>query len=257
MKQLIQRFLSKLGYRVVRLEALQPATANQPVEFSAEETAIIDLVLHKQLTMVSRERLYATVMACKHVLTQSIPGDFVECGVWRGGNSIVAAHLFARGDGARSVYLFDTFAGMTAPSPQDLRARDNRDAMIDYIAHQRETHNEWCYASLPDVARNFSDLNLLRPNIKFVEGDVVESLKSEANLPRTISVLRLDTDWYESTRTELEVLYPRLSRGGVLILDDYGHWGGAMKAVDEYFENRPRPLLQYTDYTGRMGVKLA
>jgi len=128
---------------------------------------------------------------------------------------------------------------------------------IDYIAHQKETHNEWCYASLADVRRTFSDLNLLGSNIEFVEGDVVETLKNELNSPATISVLRLDTDWHESTRAELAVLYPRLSPGGVMIIDDYGHWGGAKKAVDEDVENRPRPLLQYTDYTGRMGVKLA
>jgi predicted O-methyltransferase YrrM len=98
-------------------------------------------------------------------------------------------------------------------------------------------------------------LKLLSPSVRFVEGDVVQSLKIESNLPESISVLRLDTDWYESTRAELEVLYPRLSPGGVLIIDDYGHWGGAKKAVDEYFRGRPKPLLQYTDYTGRMGVK--
>jgi hypothetical protein len=255
MKQLLKRLLATLGYRVVRLDTARSAPGEWPLEFSAEEAAIVDRVLRGQLTMASKERLYATVMACKHVIAQRIAGDFVECGVWRGGNSLIAADVFARAGANRGIYLFDTFAGMTEPTAEDFRARDGRDAMIDYVAHQKETHNEWCFASLADVRNNFADLKLLSPSVRFVEGDVVQSLKIESNLPESISVLRLDTDWYESTRAELEVLYPRLSPGGVLIIDDYGHWGGAKKAVDEYLRGRPKPLLQYTDYTGRMGVK--
>lgn len=256
MKTLIKHLLGKLGYRLVKVGAVSTPSPSAPVEFSVEDLLIIEHVLRKQLTMVSRERLYATLMACKHVIEQGIEGDFVECGVWRGGNSLVAASVFAREGSARAIYLFDTFAGMTQPTEKDFRARDGRAAMIDFVAHRRDTHNEWCYASLADVRRNFAELGLLVPNVRFIEGDIVESVKNGANLPAAISVLRLDTDWYESTRAELEVLYPRLAPGGVLILDDYGHWGGAKKAVDDYFSDRPKPLLQYTDYTGRMGVKL-
>ncbi len=257
MKQWLTYLLAKFGYRMERLDAARHAISEWPVEFSAEETAIVDRILRNHLTMVSRERLYATAMACRHVLSQGIPGDFVECGVWRGGNSLIAASLFRAAGGNRSIYLFDTFAGMTEPTHDDVRVRDGRDAMLDFLAHRADTHNEWCYASLADVQKNFADLGLLGPGVRFVEGDVMHSLKEESNLPKVISVLRLDTDWYESTRAELEVLYPRLSRGGVLVVDDYGHWGGARKAVDEYFSHRQRPLLQYTDYTGRMGVKVA
>jgi hypothetical protein len=257
MKQWAKRLLARLGYRIVRLDAEPDVPGDWPVEFSAEEKAIVDRVLRRRLTMVSKERLYATVMACRHVLAQRIPGDFVECGVWRGGNSLIAAGLFRAAGESRRVFLFDTFAGMTEPTREDVRASDGRDAMPDYRAHHTETHNAWCYASLVEVQGNFAALNLLGPSVRFVAGDVAQSLRDESNLPEAISVLRLDTDWYESTRAELEALYPRLSPGGILILDDYGHWGGAKKAVDEFFRDRPRPLLQYTDYTGRMGVKLA
>lgn len=255
MKRLLKYLLGKLGYRVVNLRAEPPPPPQAPVEFSKEDSSIVEYVLRHKLTMVGRERLYATLLACKHVVSQGIAGDFVECGVWRGGNALIAAKLFARLGTGRRTYLFDTFAGMTEPSPEDIRARDGREAMIDYLAGQKEAHNEWCYASLEDVQRTFADAGLLSADIRFVQGDVAGSLRSEANLPKRIAVLRLDTDWYESTRVELEVLYPRLSPGGVLIIDDYGHWGGAKKAVDEYFKDHPRPLLQYTDYTGRMGVK--
>jgi O-methyltransferase len=105
------------------------------------------------------------------------------------------------------------------------------------------------------VKANFANAGLLAEGVKFVKGDVAQTLAEPNELPAVISVLRLDTDWYESTRAELESLYPRLSRGGVLIIDDYGHWGGARKAVDEYFSQRDRPFFQYIDQTARSGVK--
>jgi len=257
MKALIKSALAGLGFRVSRTASPAAAPPGMPVEFSPDDADIIERVIENKLTMVSRERLYATLMACRHVIAQGVPGDFVECGVWRGGNALIAADVFAREGASRSVYLFDTFAGMTAPTSDDVKLRDGGQAMPEFLAGQRSDHNAWCYASLEDVRRSFAEAQRLGPRVRFVQGDVIASLTAPANLPAAISVLRLDTDWYESTRAELEVLYPRLAPGGVLILDDYGHWGGAKKAVDEYFASRPRPLLQYTDYTGRMGVKLA
>src|SRR5262249_6800965 len=119
-----------------------------------------------------------------------------------------------------------------------------------------DTHNEWCYASLDDVRNNFVNVGLLSNNVVFVQGDVTQTLANEENLPKSISVLRLDTDWYESTKKELEVLYPRLNRGGVLLIDDYGYWAGSKQATDEFFaKNQNRPFLQYTDSSGRLAVK--
>jgi O-methyltransferase len=248
-------WMAALRCRLLNVAGVAASDAPVPVEFSSRDASIIDHVLDKQLTMVSRQRLYATVIACKHVVSERVPGSFVECGVWRGGSSLVAADVFSREDPTRCLYLLDTFAGMTEPTSYDLRASDGRKALPRYVSSRKDTHSDWCYASLAEVRAHFAELDLLGPNVKFVEGDVVESLKHESNLPGAIAVLRLDTDWYESTLAELQVLYPRLSPGGVLIIDDYGHWSGAKRAVDEYFHDHPRPLLQYTDYTGRMGVK--
>jgi O-methyltransferase len=98
----------------------------------------------------------------------------------------------------------------------------------------------------------------LDDKIIFIQGDVAVTLEVPNNLPEGIAVLRLDTDWYESTKKELEILYPRLSVGGVLLVDDYGHWVGAREAVDEYFKrHNNRPFLVYNDNTGRAGVKVA
>ena len=253
LKGLGSRILASRGLKVIRASTQDRAW---PVELSGDDRQIVEYVTQNHLTMVSDERLYTTLMACQHVARRGIPGDFVECGVWRGGNSIVAADTFRRLAPDRSVYLFDTFAGMTAPSERDISyVGDTADA--EFSRGQQEGFNEWCYAPLDEVRSNFLKAGLAGPNIKFVQGDVLETLGEPTFLPETISVLRLDTDWYESTKRELEVLYPRLSEGGVLIIDDYGHWGGAKQAVDEYFETHPRPFLQYTDYTGRVGVKVA
>ena len=227
-----------------------------PVELNSSEREICKYIMAERLTMVSWERLWTTVMACKYAVDRGIEGDFVECGVWRGGNALAAAEIFKLYKSDKRVWLFDTFKGMTAPTSEDIRASDGESAKNQYLADQKETHNDWCYASIEDVRQNFANRGLTS-NINFVEGDVCQTLDA-ATLPNKICVLRLDTDWYESTKRELEVLYPKLSIGGCLIIDDYGYWSGSKKATDEYFEkNSNRPFLQYTDDTGRVAVKVS
>lgn len=228
-----------------------------PVECSAADKEIIDYVIGARISMASEERLWATLMAVKHSLENNIAGDIVECGVWRGGNALIAAELNRRYGNPKRVFLYDTFLGMTEPSSPDKDVLAGIAASEKFADQQKQGYNAWCFAPLSEVEANFSHRGLLSDRIVFVPGDVSNSLTDESNLPSQISVLRLDTDWYESTKTELEVLYPRLSLGGVLLLDDYGHWAGCRRAVDEYFEKLAdhRPLLQYTDYTGRLAVK--
>jgi hypothetical protein len=250
MKSLVNRGLSLLGLKLVKLDQRGPMEF--PVELDHSDREILEFVLDNKLTMASRERLFATLLACRYVCDQGVEGDFLECGVWRGGNSLLAADLFRRLAPDRMTYLFDTFAGMTPPSAVDVDWRGAADER--YRLGQRATHNEWCFASLEEVKGNFHKRGL-ETNVVFVQGDVIQTLKGPANLPQKISVLRLDTDWYETTKTELQILYPRLQIGGVLIVDDYGHWGGTRKAVDEYFKGVACPFLQYVDYTGRTGVK--
>lgn len=226
-----------------------------PVECDDGDRRILQHVLDRRLSMAGRERLFATLLACRHVVRPGVPGDFVECGVWRGGNALIAADVFARAGGDAAIYLFDTFAGMTKPTEHDVAHADGAPAQARYDKEQRGAHNAWCHATADEVRKNFRDAGRLTDSVKFVKGDVLKTLCEEANLPARISVLRLDTDWYESTKKELEILWPRLQSGGVLIVDDYGHWGGAMKAVDEFFAARPRPFFHYIDYTGRVAVK--
>lgn len=257
LKKIVQNTLNTFGYEI-RRTSKSLIDRSTPVELSDSEREIVHHIMSNGLTMVSYERLWTTVMACKYVVDRDIEGDFVECGVWRGGNALAAAEIFKLYNSKRDVWLFDTFKGMTAPTDLDVRVVDGQTARTQYEIDQKETHNEWCYASIDDVRQNFTNRGL-ESNIHFVQGDVCETLNSEpSKLPTRISVLRLDTDWYESTKKEFEVLYPKLTVGGCLIIDDYGHWSGSKKATDEYFEkNKNRPFLQYTDYTGRVAVKVS
>jgi len=230
----------------------------EPVEFSKADRDVFRYVLSRRLTMASPQRLVATINACKHAVHAEIEGDFVECGVWRGGNAIAAKLTFENYRSDKAVWLFDTFAGMTEPSSHDTTPFSDRSAAEQFREADKGDHIDWCYTSLEDVQANFSAAKVDMAGIRFVAGDVCETLLLPESIPASISVLRLDTDFYESTKAEMEVLYPRLGAGGSLLIDDFGHWEGARRAVEEYLGKLParsRPLLHFTDYTGRMGIK--
>jgi len=235
---------------------LNKRLSRMPVELTLEEKNLIIQIRESNLTMTSYERLVSTAMACKYIIERRIEGDFVECGVWRGGNAILAASIFRLHKYSCNVYLFDTFAGMTEPTDKDRVASTGISAVARFVSLKKSSHNDWCFSSLEEVKHNFSKFNLLKENIIFIKGDVLKTLSSGKNIPNKISILRLDTDWYESTKKELEVLYPRLSMGGVLLIDDYGFWSGSRDATDEYFvQHGNRPFLQFIDNTGRAAVK--
>ncbi|MFL6836790.1 MAG: TylF/MycF/NovP-related O-methyltransferase [Bradyrhizobium sp.] len=206
-------------------------------------------------TMVSRERLYAHFQAVRYVVENNIDGDIVECGVWRGGTSMLGAlTLLGMNETSRQLWLYDTFAGMTAPTDADVSPWEGANAIKLWRKNQKRDVNKWCYAPIEEVKKNLTSTSYPAEKTNFVKGDVVETLK--ASVPNKIAVLRLDTDWYESTRAEMEVLFPRLVRGGVILIDDYGAWKGCKKAVDEYLGAHKIPLMLHrTDYTGRSAIK--
>src|SRR5215831_8979364 len=181
-------------------------------------------------------RLSATWKACAEVDKRGIDGCFVECGVWRGGNVMVARWAAP----LRQCWLYDTFNGMTEPCNYDTK-RDGEAATDKWIGKAA--------VSLKEVRDNLGEHGLYDlDKVRIIPGDVRKTLRVAANLPEQIAVLRLDTDFYDSTKIEMEVLYPRLSSGGYLIVDDYGHWLGARKAVDEYLGAQNK--LKQIDYTG-------
>ena len=145
---------------------------------------------------------------------------------------------------------------MTKPGKIDF-TYDNVHANKKFIDSNKGNHNSWCYASLDYVHKQFKKLNLDKKAV-FIKGDILKTLKQKKNLPKKISLLRLDTDWYKSTKYELDILYPLLQKDGVLLIDDFGHWQGARKAVNEYSEKNSffnKCLMWKTDYTGRGMIK--
>ncbi|MDP3997091.1 MAG: TylF/MycF/NovP-related O-methyltransferase [bacterium] len=208
-------------------------------------------------TMTSVERMYALYQATKYIIVQHLPGDFVECGVWRGGSvMLVAKTLKELGVTDRRIHLFDTFKGMTTPTDRDARISDNLPATSLWKTQARGDYNEYAYAPLEDVQRNLSTTGYPEENFVIVAGPVEETLPRLA--PPKIALLRLDTDWYESTKHELEHLFPLLVQNGILIIDDYGHFTGARDAVDEYFKEKGiNLLLNRVDYTGRLAINTA
>jgi O-methyltransferase len=206
----------------------------------------------KPRTMTSNEKLYGLVLATRYVAQQDIPGDIVECGVWRGGSmQAVALTLAEQGATDRHLHLFDTFEGMPPPTDKDRRF-DGPSAAELLATHERDS-SLWAIASLEEVQRAMREVGYPAALVHFHEGLVEDTIPDQA--PEQISILRLDTDWYESTRHELEHLYHRLSPGGVLIIDDYSHWVGSRLATEDFLAKAGAALLLLPLSTGRIAVK--
>ena len=227
-----------------------------PVEFDEEAIKLVRYVEENELTSCSRARTCATIQACRYAVENDIAGDFVECGVWRGGQALLAAWMFKQMGSEKKVWLYDTFEGFVNVERISM---DYNIAVKDIEAHNEHIdmtfHSEESKNSLENVKANFEKAGLLSDNVVFVKGDVVNTLESES-VPEKVAVLRLDTDFYASTLKELQVLYPRVENGGVLIVDDYGYCEGAKTAVDEYFKIVKRPMLQIIDEFGRSAIKV-
>ena len=216
-----------------------------PPDFDSQTLAIIQKV--RPYTMTAPESLSELCSAVRYLVKNNIAGDFAECGVWKGGS--VMAILYTLRDlnvADRNIYLYDTFEGMTEPTnvDVDLNGASAKDLMAGY---------DWVRVGLNEVQQNILSLGYPADKIHFIQGKVEDTLPCRA--PSQLALLRLDTDWYESTLHELECLYPRMVKGGVLIIDDYGHFQGARKAVDEYFEKEKiKMYLHRVNYTVRAGV---
>jgi hypothetical protein len=207
----------------------------------------------KPFTMISAERMYAVYSAVRHIISNDVSGAIVECGVWRGGCMMLAALTLQANNSTRPLFLFDTFTGMTQPTDKDVRT-DGSKAIDIWLESRSGEGRNWAFASLEEVETNLARTGLPQELLTFVQGDVLYTVPEQA--PKQIALLRLDTDWYESTKHELEQLYPRLTPGGVLIIDDYGHWKGSKDAVDEYLASLDNsPFLMRVDYTGRLAIK--
>ena len=248
MKELINKALNTFGFELIKSKHLR----------NAEDMEDVFMEMYNQCkpyTMTSIERMYTLYKAVEYISINNIDGDFAECGVWKGGSSMIAAFaLIHFKNTSKNLYLYDTFSGMSEPGVHD---RDFRNDSADKVYKESIQDNgisAWCNASLNEVQNNLRRTGYPENQITYIEGKVEDTIPE--TVPNELSLLRLDTDWYDSTLHELIHLFPRLRKGGILILDDYGHWQGARRAADEYFKSKGIfPFLSRIDYTGRVFVK--
>ncbi len=252
LRKLVRNTLKSYGYDLVKPDS-RLVKDGLPADFDNATVATYQKV--KPFTMTTPERIASLVNAVNYLVTNNIEGDFVECGVWRGGSTMAAVDtLMKAGDTSRTVYLYDTFEGMSEPTEHDKELSGHAADALLQSSEKEDATSVWCYSALDEVQKNVGSLNYPADKVHYVKGKVEDTIPQ--TLPGKIALLRLDTDWYESTKHELEHLYPLLVPGGVIIIDDYGHWEGARKAVDEYIDKHKLPLLlNRIDYTGRIGIK--
>jgi O-methyltransferase len=241
-KSLLKRLARGTGYEIVNLR--RPTRSGLPNDFDKADTAAYFRV--RPYTQTSAERIFALRRAVEYVVAARLPGSIVECGVWKGGSMMaIAEALLGCGVVDKDLYLFDTFQGMTEPTVDD-----------PAWTHEvwRQQGRAWNAAPLKLVQANLTSTGYPSDRLHYVVGRVEDTLPDTA--PATICLLRLDTDFYESTKCELSTLYPRLVSGGVLIIDDYGSFEGSRKATDEFLGTQIKQiLLNRIDSDARIAVK--
>ena len=202
------------------------------------------------------ETTYALFQAVRYIAQNRIPGDIVECGVWRGGSMMLVAHALQHfGDTGRQLHLYDTYAGMTEPDDIDIDF-DNQAIRPLWIEARKTGGLMGFGGAVDEVKANLRLTGYPEPQMRFIAGDVLQTIPAQS--PPRIALLRLDTDWYRSTLHELQHLYDRIVPNGVLIVDDYGWCRGARQATDEFFRDRPfKPMMHRVDQGPRMIIKPA
>ncbi len=249
MKKIIKKIIGLLGYKIV--------SNRMSYDMDYENEFIKEFESLEPYTATSIDRMYALKQSVQYIIDNQIDGDFIECGVWKGGSCMMIANTLLKNDQKnRELWLYDTFDGMTMPTDDDIE-RETGDKAIDLMKSTEKNtdkYNIWAYAPEDLVRKNMESTGYPASSVHYIKGKVEETLVDTK--PESIALLRLDTDWYESTKIELNKLYPLINDGGILIIDDYGHFEGAKKAVDEYFKFiKEKPLMHRIDPTGRLIIK--
>jgi O-methyltransferase len=193
----------------------------------------------KEYSMISTERFLNNIKSVEYILDSNIPGDIVEIGVYKGGSILSMMLTCEKYEKSRTFHLYDTFEGMTPPTNEDVDF-NNQDSQK--LMDQNPFFK--CICNYEEVKKNIEKHTSIRPQYHI--GDILKN----TFYPEQIALLRLDTDWYESTKFELENFYDKVSVGGIVIVDDYGHWKGCKKAVDEFLSVHPEIKIEKIDYTG-------
>ena len=183
--------------------------------------------------------------AVRYILANKIQGAIVECGVMSGNVEYIWIQELQQHNAERDIYLYDTFAGLTQPGEYDyttdsatLYKMDASTVFTTWENHRIDNiKNGWCYTPLEQVQSRLNSTGYPESRLHYIVGDVMVTLQDSNNIPDQIAILRLDTDWYESSKIELEKMYNNVVKGGVIIFDDYYHWDGQRRATDDFFKS--------------------
>ena len=246
--------LSKLFRKALAPRGVRELPPEFPQDFSDFSKRLWKAV--HPYTLTSKERIFCIENAIRYLVGHGIEGDIVECGVAAGGSMMAAAlTLLELGTTDRRLLLYDTFAGMTEPTDEDISIFA-KSAKRQYRKRLKDGVSTWINFPLEQVQENFRKIDYPQDKVIFVKGPVEDTLPARCH--GQIALLRLDTDWYQSTKVELEQLFPMLAVAGILILDDFNRWLGSRKAVDEYFRKHGiRMFLMRIDDHCVVGVKAA
>jgi O-methyltransferase len=250
-------FLGAHGWRPARAVPLADGYLNASYGYDDEADIKAAVRRVRSHTMTSFERLATLWQQVRYLDRAAIQGGLVECGTWRGGavGMMALAHM-AGSTPTRTLHLFDSFEGLPRPTSTDGAAASRyaagrTDGSLDAIGA--------CEGPLDDN-RDLLERQLGYPRdlLSYHVGWFQDTLPSAVDGIGPIALLRLDGDWYESTKVCLQALEPLVVPGGIVVIDDYGHWEGCRVAVDEYLEANPPPLLlSHVDYTARYWIKPA
>ena len=249
--KILQKILNLMGYEIISKSSPKNFKDRIP-EISKSDQKLINEC--KKYTVNSELAIWCLINSIRYILENNIKGEFVECGVFKGGNIILMQKMLDKFNIQKKIYAYDTFEGMAKPSKFDIDIIGQKASKrLKDTTKINNKNDVWCYSELDDVIQNISN-NCKNNFVVPVKGLVENTLKIKSNIPKNISLLRLDTDFYSSTLIELKKLYPKLSKGGILLIDDYGYWKGSRKAVDEYFKDK-NVLMHRVDFSVRMIIK--
>ena len=252
LKKIIKIFLNSFGYKIISKKGWSERVENLIVEATKQDLNKFEKIEH--LSLSSPPNKWSLLQSLKYIKENNIDGDIVETGVYKGANLILINDFIKRYNLKKNIFAYDTYSGQPDPSELDHDLKGT--SMIKKFNDFKKKNIIPVFCSLEDVKTNiikYSEYDL--NNFIFVKGKVEETLDIKKNLPSKISLLRLDTDFHDSIKKSLEILYPILSRGGVLIIDDYGHFKGAKIAVDNFFKEQKNILMHRVDYTCRLIIK--
>jgi O-methyltransferase len=228
----------------------RPEAGGVPLDFDNKDAKLQQAV--RSFTLTSPARIKVLADATRYLVAGEVDGAIVECGVWNGGSMMAVAYTLQELRAIdRELYLFDVFEDIM-PAANEVDVTRDGTRLKDQAPKEGAPY--WNFVMEAEVKRNITGTGYPKSRIHLVRGPVEQTLPDRA--PEQCALIRLDTDLYESTKHELESLYPRLVRGGIIIIDDYGSHQGVKKAVDEFNTSLSEPLFFVrVDEAGRVAVK--